>query len=457
MTKGKDRPIWYCLDNGIIIEGNGTIIDYRKSQMKEVVFLAKQFAKEQGLPLIQAHLVENLVNIKLQAVREAKRTCYIQSEIRNIHQWLSTHFPDMISKLNFGRTDIVAQPAGDAFAIGECLIVHYRCITLDRRNPHSRINNSCFQYFPLETSNHSNQQFVEIPSRIVRSYSPLISCSKLPSETIIKSEQGNIAVQPGGKYRKVNIKKTEYSPKLWMTPLKYTHGYNKDIFVKLPKRTEPYPVLGLMAEVHENVRELQEQIERLSETQSSPSIFTGIAFAIGSLLESAGNGTSKVINALGTSIKSAAEGVGTLSKDIISSSGVALADTIKAGGSAIKDVEEGGADIIQSIFGGLPELIISAIVLLIVITLLFIYRRRLIKLCTRQKNTATLEPLYHDLQTVTTPRTETTNENVGDSLEMAPLTSTTSAITDDTIYQISKSPNALRKLTNQLHAKTTAP
>ena len=146
-----DRKIpWYALDNGIVVEGNGSRIDYRKSQMKEIVFLAKKFADDQGLPLIQAHLIENLVNVRQQAVLEAKRTCFIQKEIRNIHRWLSDHFPDMVSELVFGRRDIVAQPSGDAFSVSECLTVHYRCLVLDRRNSNSKVNDSCFQYFKLD-------------------------------------------------------------------------------------------------------------------------------------------------------------------------------------------------------------------------------------------------------------------------------------------------------------------
>ena len=173
--QNKNNPHWYCLDNGIIIEGNGTKIDYRKSQMKEIVFLAKKFANEQGLPLIQAHLVENLVNIKEQAIREAKRTCFIQKEIRNLHSWLSTHFPDMVSELVFGRRDIIAQPAGDAYAVSECTDFSYRCLKLDRRDPLDSINNTCYQYFPLETAKARGTYFVEIPSRNVYGHSPKIS------------------------------------------------------------------------------------------------------------------------------------------------------------------------------------------------------------------------------------------------------------------------------------------
>ena len=139
-----------------------------------------------------------------------------------------------------------------------------------------------------------------------------------------------------------------------MTPLKRTHGYNKGIFVELPKRNPPYPVLGLLSEVHEGLRELQSEMEN----KNSPSVFAGIASGVGSILESAGKGTSEVIQALGASIKSAAEGAGILSKDVISSSGDALADTIGASGSAIRDVEEGGADVLNSIFGGIPEYLV---------------------------------------------------------------------------------------------------
>lgn len=369
--QNKNNRHWYCLDNGIIVEGNGTKIDYRKSQMKEIVFLAKKFASEQGLPLIQAHLVENLVNIKQQAIREAKRTCFIQKEIRNLHKWLSTHFPDMISELVFGRADIIAHPAGDAYAVSECTDISYRCLKLDRRNPLDSINNSCYQYFPLEVAKNRGNYFVEIPSRKVYNHSPKIDCSKLPPETIIKSDQGVIAVEPNGTFEEIKLTPTEYSPNLWMTPLKHAHGYDKGIFVELPKRNPPYPVLGLLSEVHEGLRELQSEIDK----GNSPSVFAGIASGVGSILESAGKGTSEVIRALGVSIKSASEGVGTLSKDIISSSGNALADTIGASGSAIKDVEDGGADILNSVFGGIPGILgLCALVLILGLVTFLCYK-----------------------------------------------------------------------------------
>jgi len=138
--------------------------------------------------------------------------------------------------------------------------------------------------------------------------------------------------------------------------------------VKLPKRVEPYPLLGTMAEVHESLRELQDQVNRISGRKDA-SVFTGITAAIGSILEKAGEGTSKIVSALGSSIKSVTEGVGSMSKDIISSSGDALAETITAGGSAVKDVEEGGADVLKSIFGGIPG-ILGMVALLIVVLLI---------------------------------------------------------------------------------------
>jgi len=152
----------------------------------------------------------------------------------------------MVSELVFRRTDIIAQPARDA--ISECFNIAYHCIILDRRNPKSRVNNSCDIYFFLETHDTTERQYVEIPSRRVHNHSPKINCDQLPYETIFKTEQGTI--HPDGTYKEVTVSKTEYSAKLWTTPLKYTYGYSKEIFVKLPPRINPYPILGLLTEMH---------------------------------------------------------------------------------------------------------------------------------------------------------------------------------------------------------------
>ena len=114
-----------------------------------------------------------------------------------------------------------------------------------------------------------------------------------------------------------------------MAPLANTYGYSTDIFVELPKRVEPYPLFGMMAEVHENLRQLQNEIESVS-AQGQQNVFADIASAVGSVLEAVGDRASKLVNALGTTIKASAEGLGTLSKDVISSSGDALTDTIKS-------------------------------------------------------------------------------------------------------------------------------
>ena len=44
-------------------------------------------------------------------------------------------------------------PAGDAYAVIECIEVDYRCLKLDWQSPNNRVNNSCFLYFPLEAYN----------------------------------------------------------------------------------------------------------------------------------------------------------------------------------------------------------------------------------------------------------------------------------------------------------------
>jgi len=96
--------------------------------------------------------------------------------------------------------------------------------------------------------------------------------------------------------------------------------------VKLPPRINPYPILGLLTEMHENLRELQDQ------TSESQGIFAGIVTSIGSILEAAGEGTSKVIEALGKGInKVSSRRSRNPVKRCLSSSGDALADTIKAG------------------------------------------------------------------------------------------------------------------------------
>ena len=67
-----------------------------------------------------------------------------------------------------------------------------------------------------------------------------------------------------------------FSPKIWMTPLKHTYGYSSQIFLELPKRAEPYRLLGTMAEMHNGLRMLQDQIEQITE-RSNTGIFAGIA------------------------------------------------------------------------------------------------------------------------------------------------------------------------------------
>jgi len=52
------------------------------------------------------------------------------------------------------------------------------------------------------------------------------------------------------------------------------------------------------------------------QTSESQGIFAGIITSIGSILEAAGEGSSKVMEALGKGIKSAAERAGILSKDV---------------------------------------------------------------------------------------------------------------------------------------------
>ena len=160
-----------------------------------------------------------------------------------------------------------------------------------------------------------------------------------------------------------------------MTPLRHMYGYSSQIFVDLPKRTEPYPLLGTLAEMHESFRQLQDQIEKLSDN-NSPDVFAGIAAGVGTIIEKAGEGTSKIITALGSSIKSVAQGVGGMSKDIISTSGDALAETITAGGNAISNVEEGGADILNSIFGGIPGILgMLSLLIIVLVTSYLLYKR----------------------------------------------------------------------------------
>ena len=110
----------------------------------------------------------------------------------------------------------------------------------------------------------------------------------------------------------------------------------------------------------------------------------GIPRALGATLQSAAQGGSSIIKAIGRAIHDALNGVGDLDEKVVGSLGEATFKVIQSTGHAVKDSTTGISNMFHGILEGIGDTMQWRLILVILLVLLYINCSTVLKLCCRK-------------------------------------------------------------------------
>ena len=371
------------LDNGITLIPTGKKFYHINHYLRRIITkYARQVGTDAIAPILEAHIVRNILLEKQRIAQEWQRGCFLQQEITRLQHWIITTFPSSASRWIHPEAGVIIHPVGDALQLHQCLKVSQYSIILSRK-----INNTCYTDFPIQRSGTNETRFLRLSDRQMVHLSPKINCSHRPQHTFIRDVHGEFyMVMSNGSYSLVTPEKT--------TPFQTTHftlkpirGYDYRTIYQPPKILEPYTALSLFSTMHDALQELK----KLQNTHGNGNVLVGIGKALGLAIEGAAKGTSTVIKAVGSAIHDTLDGVGDLDEKIVSSLGDAASNVISSTGNAIKDVGSGFGSIFDGFFGGIAGLIKWGAILLIMLLLVYMNRGALMRCVRRIRRRKELE------------------------------------------------------------------
>ena len=315
------------LNNGLVIlkgvTNNISRIDW--SERQNFVNLSKKFSASTDSS-IQLNLLGGKMGLELLRANKmlsilAGAICKTNAKMRRFQSILLEHFPEAGTNLLFGRSDRLVEMVGDAMITKRCLKVSQFNITWARMK-----NDTCFFHYPI-SSPQIGDAFLELRSRRILRSSHRIPCSERLETIYVSDKEGtfwSIALN-GSKVVIPHIIKKDSEEGL-VLPLLAEFNF-ETLHRKIPKpgRESLMEILGAQTDNLEQLYVFKEKGEG--------SLGDGIATVIAGTIEA----TSKA----GTSL---------------------ISSIVKGTSSLVGST----ADSITKIIGGIPNLVLFALNLVII-------------------------------------------------------------------------------------------
>ena len=127
-----------------------------------------------------------------------------------------------------------------------------------------------------------------------------------------------------------------------------------------------------------------QELQDLQMNNGDADTLLGIGRALGATLQSAAQGGSSIVKAIGGAIHDTLNGVGDLDEKVVGSLGEAASKVIQSTGHAVKDSTTGLRNMFLGILEGIGGTIQWCLILVILLVLLYITRSTVLKLCRRK-------------------------------------------------------------------------
>ena len=159
-----------------------------------------------------------------------------------------------------------------------------------------------------------------------------------------------------------------------------------------------------MLEIFSNVHDAMQELKNLQMDNGDMDTLLGIGRTLGATLQSAAQGGSSIIKAIGGAIHDTLNDVGDLDEKVVGSLGEATSKVIESTGHAVKDSTTGIGNMFHGILDGTGGTIQWCLILVIIMVLLYINRSTVLKLCRRKPSGSSNVP-------TTSPSTSSVNLN----------------------------------------------
>ena len=306
---------------------------------KENTKLSKEFVNETETFLTKNRFSAKIDFTESRFIRQMMRTSETVSHLTNalcknnkkldiLESWILAHFPNEAANYLFEEEGKEIQLSGDSYLVSNCLKITNFSISWDRK-----INNTCFELFPVKIENNNKMFFLDLHRRQVYSKSTKISCNFKKIPLFIRDKNGALFSKfPGEKFKKV----TETHPNLIMADenLPNLAPYNIKLRHYDQKRLHRTTLLDLVVRQTQNFEELT----RIRSESESENFAAGLRNVIGKTLLAAAKGGSEIIHELGNSITKVIGGVSELDKGLINAIGNGSSNIIDSTGNSISKI-----------------------------------------------------------------------------------------------------------------------
>ena len=364
------------------------------------------------LALHTAHVVASLERIHVHLRSLWITNCRANKDIERLRVWSIKNFPNTARTWLGHEKGSIVEGAGDAFITHKCQNISQYNISWNRK-----INNTCFHYFPIQTTG-GNWSFLRLTDRNILPSSRIINCTKRPLHTFVVDTLDDLwHINNEGTVTKMSehIHQVKF-PHLITPP----RGFNNKLTRYKPPEMDHISLLRLISETEDSLNELAS----FQQDSSSGGFLGGLGMALGSALEAAGQAGNTIIQSIGSAIKTSFQGFGEADKQIIDSLGNSASKVIKSTGTAVKDAATGVSYIFKEVIGGLPGAIIWTLLTPTIIYLL--YLRITGKLggpcpCRTPDPPSSVPEAKRSLPSETIPRQITSTEQTTEYVPMQPI------------------------------------
>ena len=147
-------------------------------------------------------------------------------------------------------------------------------------------------------------------------------------------------------------------------------------------------MLDIISYTHDAIQE----VKSLQANEGGGNFLLGLGRALGTAIEGAASGSSKIIKSIGGAIKNVLDGAGDLDEKVVGSIGDATSKVITSTGGAIEHARTGLGNVFHGFFGGIGGTIKWIIVLLLIIALIYMNWKRIRRtLCRQEKLDETID------------------------------------------------------------------
>ena len=297
---------------------------------------AKVYAEKSRIPIAESMTGANMANQFEMIITNIQSmyglACTMQKRYSQFLTHLNSVFPQAAKGIAFGQGKTMERH-GELIILYDCLKVTDFDVIWTRR-----VNNKCFKDFPV--TYNGTIKFLQLMSRDLVDFSPLIKCEEIPKVTFVKrSDSSYASINQNGSLSSSDIK----FPKHHWTKTSYLHDMSWD-FENDTKRQAPInSILHL-------VKKSFSDLEDLNVLRTKGSVTAGIVSDIGGIFRGVADGADSVIGEIG-------ETLGSLFGDVSDGSS-----------EVIDSITQGTSGVIDSTGNALGKLLPNAILWAIVIT-----------------------------------------------------------------------------------------